>query len=734
MLKLAGYPDRYSVAPGETIRFMVSIDEGDAFDARLVRVVHGDCNPAGPGLKFITIDHPANGRYPGRQQSIDAGSYMVAKSVPAPDSASFVFTAYVWPTLPNRPMQAVAAQWDAERKAGFKIVVDRGVLTLITGDGSGNIEQQALACRMLRRSWYAIRVRVDGKAGRFEVEQRPVTTQVLTNDIGQIMGALNILPGKARGLYLAGCPLADGTVGEHFDGKIDSPKLTGRAQKIIARWDFSKEVSSTKAVDLGPGKRHGKLVDLPARAMKGWNWTGEEHRWTLKPEHYGAIHFHHDDLYDARWEASVELAVPPEFKSGAYALHVSTGASDETATREDYLPFFVRPPRGSGGRRNAPKAAFLAPTCAYMAYANHAEHITAREAERTIGRLLQFGHADLYLYAHPELGGSLYDSHADGSGVCNSSRLRPVVNFSPRYHSWLGAHGSGLWQYNADTHLIDWLEHQGIDYDVITDEDLHAEGYRLLRDYRVVLTGTHPEYHSTPMWDAMKTWLDRGGRLMYLGANGWYWRVAFHKELPGVIEVRRSEDGIRTWAAEPGEYYHAFTGELGGLWRRIGRPPNVMCGVGFIAQGFDVCSYFRRAPDADNPRAAFIFDGVEGERIGDFGLIGGGAAGLELDCINTALGSPPNTLRLASSENHSPLVMLVNEEFGVVPVNLGGDQNDKVRADLAFAELPSGGALFSVSSISWCGSLSHNGYDNNVSRITGNVLRRFLDEAPFKPS
>jgi hypothetical protein len=55
--------------------------------------------------------------------------------------------------------------------------------------------------------------------------------------------------------------------------------------------------------------------------------------------------------------------------------------------------------------------------------------------------------------------------------------------------------------------------------------------------------------------------------------------------------------------------------------RRIGRPPNVICGVGFIAQGFDVSSYYRRAPDAGNPRAAFIFEDVADEIIGNFGLV-----------------------------------------------------------------------------------------------------------------
>jgi N,N-dimethylformamidase len=45
-----------------------------------------------------------------------------------------------------------------------------------------------------------------------------------------------------------------------------------------------------------------------------------------------------------------------------------------------------------------------------------------------------------------------------------------------------------------------------------------------------------------------------------------------------------------------------------------------------------------------------------------------------------------------------------------------------------YYETPAGGAVFATSSIAWSGSLSHNGYDNNVSRITGNVLERFIQE------
>jgi len=55
----------------------------------------------------------------------------------------------------------------------------------------------------------------------------------------------------------------------------------------------------------------------------------------------------------------------------------------------------------------------------------------------------------------------------------------------------------------------------------------------------------------------------------------------------------------------------------------------------------------------------------------------------------------------------------------------------EIRADLTFFETPSGGAVFSTGSISYAGSLSTNDYDNDIARLTGNVLRRFIDPTPF---
>jgi N,N-dimethylformamidase len=736
MLKIVGYPDRYSVAPDEPIAFQISLEEGDSYAARIVRVVNGDSNPAGPGLDLPHLPSAVDGRYPGTVRRADAGSYLVAEGVPVlGQDGAFTFRALIWPTLLARSGQVLAAQWDAGTESGFMLAVDEGRLTLAVGDGLGSVRRESLAARMLDRKWYAVTLMVDPVAGRFRLSQTALQTDVGVADSGEREDALPLRPGPAAvPFYLAGAPQTDGTIGAHFNGKIEAPTVLDEAQRIIAAWDFSDGIRTVRATDTGPFRRHGTLVNLPTRGMKGAYWTGMHHNWQSAPAEYGAIHFHEDDLYDAGWPADIVWTVPEDARSGAYALHLTCGETDAAAMRETYIPFFIRPPRQTergSARGSRPKLAFLAPTCAYMAYANHGEHITVRGVERLMGRLLHFGHQDVYLYDHPELCHSLYDKHADGSGVCYSSRLRPNINCAPRYHSWLGGDGSSLYQYNADTHLFGWLAHHGFDYDIITDEDLHQDGLGLIQDYGVILTGSHPEYHSTAMWDAMKAWLDRGGRLMYMGGNGWYWRIAFHDDCPGVIEVRRAEDGIRSWEAEPGEYYQSFNGEYGGLWRRCGRPPNVMAGIGFVAQGFDVSTYYRRAPDADNPRVSFIFDGVTDEIIGDFGLIGGGAAGIELDCINRLLGSPPNILRLASSEDHSPLMLLVNEEFTATLPNLGGDQNERVRADLSFFETPSGGAVFATGSIAWCGSLPWNGYENNVSRITLNTLRRFLDPRPF---
>jgi N,N-dimethylformamidase len=268
---------------------------------------------------------------------------------------------------------------------------------------------------------------------------------------------------------------------------------------------------------------------------------------------------------------------------------------------------------------------------------------------------------------------------------------------------------------------------------VITDEDLHHEGVRLLEPYRAVVTGTHPEYYTTPMWDGMRAYIARGGRLAYLGGNGFIWRCALSAQMPGVLELRRAEGGIRYRDEEPGEYYLEFTGEYGGLWRRLGMAPQALVGVGTVAVGFDISGYYRRTPASFDRRAAFIFEDIaDDEKIGNFGILGNGASGSEIDTVDPLLGTPTHTLVVASSEGHSANTYLVPDETGFHHCAMDGVQSPRIRADMTFFETPSGGAVFSVGSIAWAASLPHNGYDNNVARISENVIRRMLDPEPFQ--
>jgi N,N-dimethylformamidase len=358
----------------------------------------------------------------------------------------------------------------------------------------------------------------------------------------------------------------------------------------------------------------------------------------------------------------------------------------------------------------------------YLAYANYRRRMSPGPFELTMGALPTVDITDIFLAEHPELGGSTYDVHPDGSGICHASARRPLFNFRPE---------GRFWNFSMDLCLIDWLEAEGIPYEVISDHDLHEHGAKALEPFRLVMTGSHPEYFTTEMLDALEAHVGSGGRLMYMGGNGFYWRVTCDPAHLGLIELRRAEDGTRAWAEVPGEYYHA-TGEYGGLWRRIGRPPNRLVGIGFIAQGFDASSYYRRTAASRDPRAAFLFEGIEGEIIGDFGAWGDGAAGLEIDAADTALGTPPHALVVASSEDHTNAFLLVNEEMLSNSRGVDGTLNPRVRADIVFFETPGGGAVFSTGSIAYIASLAHDGHRNSIATLTRNAVLRLLDPADFK--
>ena len=718
---IAGYGDRLSIAAGESLEFKVSVEaDVESYRCDIVRLICTDEHRDGPGLLETVVDAPVNRNWPARRQSIHMGSYARVPAMPALEG--FTLQAWIWPTRPGI-RQAILAQGDT-----LALELDEAGALALELDG----ERFATGRSLLEREWVFVAASYDAASGTVRLVQAPkrrypgfdssADLQFDARPHLRVEGEVTI---AARGS-------GPDAMAHHFNGKIDRPRIAGRtleraemdllaeaeppaalAAAIVGFWDFARDTPSTRVVDISDGRRNGILVNLPARAMTGFNWAGDVGDWRHAPEQYGAIHFHDDDIHDAGWETDFRFDSAPDLPSGVYAARLTVADSPP-----EHIVFFVRPPLGTRGS----DVCYLAPTATYLAYANYRVMDCGPVYEAFQGRLLVAGPEDLFLNEHPEYGDSLYGEHSDGSGICYSSRLRPIVNLRPN---------SPLWIFGGDGYLTWWLEHFGYHPDVVTDEDLHRDGQALLEGYRCVVTGNHPEYWSREMWDAMKAYLEGGGRLMYLGGNGFYWRIAFSDANPGAIEVRRAEDGTRAWEAQPGEYHMSFNGELGGMWRRGDRTPNQLVGVGFTAQGFDRGTYYVRCPDSFETRASWVFEGVGAEeRIGDFGFADG-ASGQEIDRYDRALGSPPHALVLATSEGHNDNMLLSCEEFKSTHMMLGGTENPKVRSDMVFFEMPGGGAVFSTGSISWIASLAWNEGDNNVSRVTRNVLERFLDPDPF---
>ncbi len=702
---IIGYCEPWTLRAGEDINLMASSHEPGPAEVSVVRLHCGDQTSSGPGFSEAQTPVVVDGTMVGlTNQPLRPGSYATVDldglSVASKVAMSFSLMA----TRPSEPQTVATIIGDS---LILQVVIVDGVLRARASVADLAVRPRPLA----NRRWYDVTISVDIERGTMAaaVTTSPSTSpasDLMEPDIEPVGSRASLGPSKLGKLVLGG-----DHDGAGFDGRIAAPSLT--VDDVTMSWDLSQDMDGPTMVDSSGNHRHGVFHQLPARAVTGPTWNGTQHRWTDDPGQWNAVHFHKDDLYDAGWTPTTTATLPADLPSGIYAFRVrSTGRGNSD---EDRVPFFVRPADG------APTAdvALLMSSATYLAYANH--RMLFEGADFIANRSKLRPEHD-YVRLHPELGRSMYEKHPDGSGVMFSSRRRPVLNLRP---------GADRWNFTPDTDINAFLHHLDVGHDIVTDEDLHAEGFAAIEPYRVLVTCTHPEYWSTAMLDGLERWQRNGGRLLYLGGNGFYWRVAFSDKWPGAMELRRAEDGVRNWETETGESYHAFGGEYGGMWRRNGRPPNQLVGIGFAAQGFEKASYYMVNPGSLRGRAAWIWEGVEIEhgRIGTSGL-GGGAAGQELDRYDTRLGSPDHAVILASATDFGPDMLRTKEEFeGSVAFTR---PDPYVRSDIVFFETPNGGAVFSVGSISWFGALARNGYDNDVATMTANVVRRFLDPAPFE--
>jgi N,N-dimethylformamidase len=753
-IRISAYTDKLSVRPGDPLQVMASVDATDSVRAQVVRLIHGDQHPDGPGLVERPVPSPVDREWPARKQHTQKGNFLrvadpQGKLAP---TGPLTLHAYLYPTLPGAGRQVVLGRWSVDATSGFALGIDQtGRLEFWVGDGS-RADAVAAEVKLVPRTWYFVAASYDPATGTATIYQEAVVNRynsLLSRIVpyeyrSHVRQTLRVRPAMPAGTeFVIGAATernqARGTFySQCYSGKIDRCGVQGVALDraaldairagarpdpagVLADWDtaagYSEHGIGDRVVDIGPHQLHAEGYNRPVRALTGWNWSGRNDCFRLAPQEFGGIEFHADALIDCNWEPTLTLAVPADLGSGVYAVKLTAGDAEE------YAPFFVRP--------GAPRAAIclLVPTASYLAYANAGIAFDAALDQAITASTPIFQEIDIEVYKNNhEFGLSTYDSHDDGAGVCYSSYRRPIINFRPKYRQpGIGA----TWQFPADLSIVAWLDAMGYEYDVLTDEDLHREGVAALKPYRVVLNGTHNEYYSERMMDATEDYLAEGGRLLNLGANTHYWCVGFRDEEPWVLEVRKLEAGSRAWQARPGEHYLASTGERSGLWRHRGRPPQKLIGVGFTSEGMDQSVPYRRMPDSYHRSVAWMFEGIEGEVFGDAGLALGGAAGIEIDRYDLALGTPPHTRILASSEPFTDNYPLVQEEIYFMTPGLGGTQHPFVRADMVYFTTPNHGAVFATGSIAWGSALPSRNFDNPISRLTKNVVDAFLKEGPL---
>ncbi|XXH02478.1 hypothetical protein Hte_008854 [Hypoxylon texense] len=733
--EIIGYAEPWIVAPGDEVAIKISCTEAE-YKYRTVRLIQGIGLEHAPEKKTEQVLEIPEGKRKGRFQAAQPGSYAyIPYWGPPTTAAGLQISFYMQPWMLDCPhTQTLVSTLNSIERTGFSITLNtQGSLVVTTGNGE-TLDTVDTGLKPQKKTWSKLKLILDGRSVKMTMSHKSFRVEPIPPPAAfsceMDREPVIFRPGP---LFIAACSggtatLANGQSSElratdFFNGRIDSLtlKTCGEKPSTLAKYDFSRDISSDHIVDISGRGHNGTLVNAPTRAVKGHDWDGSESDWTRADFGYGAIHFHDDDLDDAKWDTDFTITIPSSARSGAYAVEVET----MNGLDSDSITFFVRPEKWTADNSN--KVCLIFSTFTYLAYANERLYDHTRVNSATLGPGFDINKAlksaEFYkMQRRVDLGLSCYDHHNDGSGVCYSSSKRPILNARPGYIMWGFSRPREL---SADLMMLAFLEREGIPYETLTDHDLHARGASALQGFNTVITGCHPEYPTLQSFAAYSAYSKGGGNLMYLGGNGFYWVSALDAARPHRLEVRRGDTGVRSFSLPGGEHVTSTDGQRGGLWRSRGLSCNTLFGVGFCAQGTSLGVPYKRTEASKDPGLSWMFTGIDGDIIGEEGF-GGGASGDEIDRYGVENGSPEGALILATSTGHSDDFGIAIEDLEFPALNTLGTQTNLIRSDIVYYVGSGGGAVFSVGSINWYCSLAWDAFENNVARLTGNVIKGFL--------
>ena len=435
-------------------------------------------------------------------------------------------------------------------------------------------------------------------------------------------------------------------------------------QYQLTLWRYGLEKEFIRM--LGWFDEHGPRAVMQVTPDGDYTRTGVQ--WNTKG--YGSPHL-------------AQTVVGPE-RSGLYYLHAETESGSFVS-----FPWIVAPARPTA------KIAFVHSTNTWNAYNNfggRSNYINATELppQPTVNArldLLRYTQIDAFrVWSFPDeaYGPLSFDRPEPSNHVPKETRVTdPIRGRQPNHIA------------PAEWRMLAWLEREGFGYDCYSEQHLHR-GELDLDAYQVLLICAHPEYWSREMYKRVKDWVyRRGGRFVYLGGNGLNCEVEFVDEQTLHILNHLDAKGGELGMVDPNDPSHY----LESRFHRTYESEANLTGVVTTDTGIMTAAPYR-VIEPDH----WVFAGT-GLRGGDeFGheslheRVPGGASGHETDKMSAS--TPANAVLLAKGLNP-----------------------DDGGAEIVTYETPSGGAVFSVGSITWPASVL---VDDGISRITKNVLDRYL--------